>query len=359
MNPERIFARVKKFAPRSALLATIVALGNTNDAREQTLPVPVPLTQITAAVSYEETPRMEILLPQDLWLQEATVLPNEGIKPPEGKLAGKRICLDPGHDNIYSSGTAGRDSSARVPYHPSNNIPLYERYLALNIAYKLKEILESEGAEVCITRNADGSLARQPYDFTGDGKVRTEGQVIEDGNERIQPRIDQINEFGAEIAISIHFNGLDDPTASGTEVYYSNTGANQENNRRLAANLMNSIMEELNSIGFQAQNRGILSDRYERYSPEITSRILTHRAQIIAQNGHDPDNCYDCKRLLILGNNPSSFYPGNYIAALAELEFLSNPRVVENLIMRPDSLDLFAQGLFKGILSYFENEQGE
>ena len=41
---------------------------------------------------------------------------------------------------------------------------------------------------------------------------------------------------------------------------------------------------------------------------------------------------------------------GNYTSALVEVEFISNPDVVERLIMRPDAFDVIAKGLERGVL---------
>ena len=50
---------------------------------------------------------------------------------------------------------------------------------------------------------------------------------VEDTPERTQPRIDWANDFGAEIVVSIHFNGLDDRRVRGTEVYYTDGGSRE------------------------------------------------------------------------------------------------------------------------------------
>jgi N-acetylmuramoyl-L-alanine amidase len=58
-------------------------------------------------------------------------------------------------------------------------------------------------------------------------------------------------------------------------------------------------------------------------------------------------------RLLTNGSNPMSVRMGTYTSALVEVEFISNPDVVERLIMRPDAFDVIAQGLEHGVLSYY------
>ena len=54
----------------------------------------------------------------------------------------------------------------------------------------------------------------------------------------------------------------------------------------------------------------------------------------------------------VLGNNPMSLTRAMYVGTLVEVEYLSNPYAVDALIMRPDSVDIIATGLAKGVLTY-------
>jgi N-acetylmuramoyl-L-alanine amidase len=282
---------------------------------------------------------------------------NTGWSPdltPAGRLVGKRICVDPGHDAVWGVGATGKDRQGQVPTHPTEGIPLFEHELTLSIAYKLVQLLVDEGAQVCVTRREDGSLQLEPHDFTGDGQVRPDGIALEDGPERSQPRIEWANQFGADVLVSIHFNGLADPTVRGTEVYYSDTGPRADDGLALANALLAALVEELGVHGHDAVNRGVRSDRYQRYPPDVQAAFRRNNAPTILRNGFDPADCPDCQRIGVLGNNPMSLNRGAYIAALVEIEFLSNPNVVEELLMRPDSIDIIATGLAKGLLAYFD-----
>jgi N-acetylmuramoyl-L-alanine amidase len=278
--------------------------------------------------------------------------------PPEapGPLAGRRVCIDPGHDGRWVPGATGRNQGGAVPLQPADRIPLHEHELTLSVAYRLKALLEAEGALVCVTRTPreeGGGLQVEPYDFTGDGRVRTAGQAVEDGPERTQPRIDWANAFGAEVLISIHFNGLSDPAVRGTEAYYTDAGARAADGRRLAAALVDGLLAEMAEAGYPGLRRGVFSDLYQRYSEEETRRLIANNQALIRANGADPAACRDCYRLLTLGNNPMSLHRGEYLGALVEVEFLSNPAVVEAFIARPDSLDIVARGLLRGTRTFF------
>lgn len=276
-----------------------------------------------------------------------------------GKLAGRRICIDAGHDAHWVVGASGRTSGGTVPVHPTERIPLHEHELTLSVAYRMKELLEAEGAEVCVTRkprDEGGRLYIEPYDFNGDGRVRTAGVTASDGPERMQPRIDVANQFGAEILVSIHFNGIEDQRVRGSEVYYSDVPSTAEQGRRLAGLVLDGLLAELRAIGFAATDRGVLSDRYQRYTSAETAAMIAGNAAMVRANGHDPANCRDCLRLITLGNNPMSREMGRYVAVLVEVEFLSNPTVVETLLLRPDIFDVVAAGLANGVIRYFDGQ---
>jgi N-acetylmuramoyl-L-alanine amidase len=283
----------------------------------------------------------------------STAAPSDGRVPRRGRLAGKRICLDPGHDAYWGVGATGTDRLGRVPVHPTEGIPLVEYELTLRVAYRLSGLLGQEGADVCVTRREDGTLQIAPYDFTGDGQVRPEGIAVGDGPERTQPRIDWANQFGAESLVSVHFNSLADRAVHGTEVYYSDTGPQAERGRDLAEHLLSALLDEIRAAGYPAISRGVRSDRYQRYPPDVQAAFQRYNAATIMSHGHDPNNCPDCQRIGVLGNNPMSLTPGTYVGALVEVEFLSNPDVVEDFLMRPDAVDIIARGLASGVLQYF------
>ena len=120
--------------------------------------------------------------------------------------------------------------------------------------------------------------------------------------------------------------------------------------------MLTGLIADLTAAGHRTVDRGIRSDRYQRYSDAQTARMIANNAGAIRANGHDPAKCSDCYRLLTLGNNPMSMNPGLYLGVLVEVEFLSNPDVVEGFLLRPDSLDVIAAGLHQGLMAYFAHE---
>jgi N-acetylmuramoyl-L-alanine amidase len=297
------------------------------------------------------------------WVLLALVLLSFAVTPLTAAplpLEGRRICIDPGHDAKWAPGASGRNHGGVVPLHPSEGVPLHEHELTLSVAYRLKTLLEAQGAAVCVTqrpREEGGGNHAEPADYTGDGIVRRSG--VEDTPERTQPRIDHVNEFGAEILVSIHFNGLEDQRVRGTEVYFSDGGPHADANRFLALSLLDALLAELRDAGFDATSRGVRSDLYQRYAPADTQRMIRHNAAIVRANGYDPANCRECLRLFTNGNNPMSVRMGKYVSALVEVEFLSNPDVVASLILRPDAFDVIARGLERGVMAYYAGQPRE
>ncbi len=98
-------------------------------------------------------------------------------------LAGKRVMLDAGHGGISMVGTATNDNSVS------------ESRVTLAIALRTKAYLEQAGAEVIMTRVMDSSLS-------------------------LGERTDFCESMNPDIFVSIHCDGADDLTESGTHTFY-------------------------------------------------------------------------------------------------------------------------------------------
>jgi N-acetylmuramoyl-L-alanine amidase len=101
------------------------------------------------------------------------------VRPPARAI--RTIVLDPGH--------GGRDSGTR-----NAQLNLQEKDLTLQVATRLKVVLEQQGYRVFLTRSDDT--------FVG-----------------LEERSAMANSVGADLFISIHFNAVDNPAVHGTETY--------------------------------------------------------------------------------------------------------------------------------------------
>lgn len=106
---------------------------------------------------------------------------------PRGRLAGKRIVVDPGH--------GGDDIGAPAVYGPPHQPP-FEKDIALDIGLRLARLLRGEGAEVTLTRDDDTYIS-------------------------LRGRASIANRLRADAFISIHCNSCQVPGSLwGTSVYY-------------------------------------------------------------------------------------------------------------------------------------------
>lgn len=191
-------------------------------------------------------------------------------------LKGKRIAIDPGH--------GGNDAGAIGP------TGVMEKNVTLKVALELKRLLESQGAEVIMTRETDRTVSEK-------------GAKASD-IEELGARCDVANRAGVEIFISIHADSFTRPEARGTTGYYyskSTSGKGQ----KLADCIRRNLVEQLGT----------------------------------PSRGTQPCNFYVVKNT-------------DMPATLIELGFISN-KEEEQLLDSKEGVMKAAQGIFDGIEDYF------
>lgn len=104
----------------------------------------------------------------------------------------KVIVIDPGHGG-FDPGKVGVNE-------------VLEKDINLKISLLLKDVLESEGYEVLMTRTEDCGL----YSSTDSNKKRAD----------MQKRVEIINRSNAVIAVSIHQNSFEQESSKGAQVFY-------------------------------------------------------------------------------------------------------------------------------------------
>lgn len=128
-------------------------------------------------------------------------------------LLGKVIYLDPGH--------GGPDPGA---IHGD----LYESDVNLDIVLKLKDILESEGAVVYLTRYGDYDLSVKYTSYRKKSDLSRRSNLI--------------NKSEADLYVSIHLNSTTSSTWKGAQVLYSDVN---ENNKDFARILQEQLKKDL------------------------------------------------------------------------------------------------------------------
>lgn len=106
---------------------------------------------------------------------------------------GKKIIIDPGHGGAVPGGTTGVSGKR-------------EKDVNLEISLKLKNLLESEGAEVIMTRDTDTALGD-----TWEADMQARENIILQSN--------------ADMFLSIHQNEFEDESASGPQVFFVQQGS--------------------------------------------------------------------------------------------------------------------------------------
>ncbi|MEW5323286.1 N-acetylmuramoyl-L-alanine amidase CwlD [Geobacillus thermoleovorans] len=201
-------------------------------------------------------------------------------KPWNLPLSGRIIVLDPGHGGPDGGAVGGE---------------VVEKDIALNVAKKLRDYLQQQGALVLMTRETDQDLASPST--RGYSRRKTE-DLLE--------RTAFVNRSNADLFISIHLNAIPSPRWRGAQTFYY--GSFIENER-----LARFIQAEL------------------RRNLENTHRL----AKMI-------DTVYLLKHAKIPG-------------ALVEVGFLSNPD--ERELLASDGYQTkLAASIYKGVLRYFSNE---
>jgi N-acetylmuramoyl-L-alanine amidase len=137
------------------------------------------------------------------------------IPPYAEHLAGVKIVLDPGH--------GGRGDRPKWKRGPTG---LREAEVNLRVAQFLREFLLAVGAEVHMTREADVYLAA---DMSAD----------------LARRAALANALPADLFLSIHHNGADEPAANYTSMWYHGTGDHSPASRQAARWLLTALNEHL------------------------------------------------------------------------------------------------------------------
>ena len=112
-------------------------------------------------------------------------------------ITNKTIVLDAGHGGI-DSGTSSDDKT------------IFEKDINLAITLKLKELIESSGALVILTRDDDSSLYEESENKTTRQKY----------NENLKNRKKIVDESNADMFISIHLNYFTQSKYYGAQTFY-------------------------------------------------------------------------------------------------------------------------------------------
>lgn len=162
------------------------------------------------------------------------------------------VCIDAGHGG-WDTGRV-REANSRAP-------AILEKEINLAMAWMLKERLESDGIGVVLTRPSGLAVNVFNEDVNGDGETLQDSEQA-GARDEFQARINICNEAEADLLVSLHLNGYDDPTARGYEVLYTRAPFREfgDRNADLATFIYREISAAYDEAGFETTPRGTLAD---------------------------------------------------------------------------------------------------
>jgi N-acetylmuramoyl-L-alanine amidase len=296
IRPFNRFFRV--WLRRSLIVAVPLTLvGSSYVISQTTTPTPAPVAAPAAIVASVATP------PQVKAVAAATALQTERVTSAAFPLAVRRVVIDAGHGGTDPGATAAQ---------------IQEKEITLDIGRRLRALLEREGFEVVVTREADRTIA-------------------------LKDRARLANESKSDIFLSIHVNALVKHTESrGIETYY--LGATSD------PSLTALAAEENRVSGYSMADMrklldGIYADARRDESHELARTVQKRLFTSLRKSDPGLEN-WGVKRapfiVLVATEMP---------AILAEVGSISNEREAA-MLRRPEYRQQIADALFEGIRAY-------
>lgn len=275
-------------------LANPSGLAVSPEALARAVPAAMPAASPPLSGQADEAPALTVL--EDATPIDAAVFP----------LAVRKIALDPGH--------GGDSLGTKAP------LGLVEKELTLDIAGRLRTLLEAEGYQILMTRETDRSLSLEERGLAA-------------------------NQADADIFLSIHLNWIEDRKARGVETYYLGP-TNDPFLTRLAA-------AENRESGYSMADMRRLLDRIYAGMRQEKSRKLAEVVQtsLFSSLGKVSPG---------LGNRGVKAAPFIVLlttempAILAEVSCLSNEEEAQ-LLTQPQYRQTIAEALAAGIRSYSDS----
>jgi len=103
-----------------------------------------------------------------------------------------------------------------------------------------------------VTRTKDAQVNSDKKDLTADGKVTL--------SDDLQARVDAANASGADVFISVHFNGIADPNRKGTYVFWDPDRPYADKSRTLAEMVDASLIKAMKDAGYSPEDHGATKD---------------------------------------------------------------------------------------------------
>jgi N-acetylmuramoyl-L-alanine amidase len=234
------------------------------------------------------------------------------------------VFIDPGHGGV-DLGAVGVAADGSF---------VYEKDAALALALRTADHLRADGINVVLSRTDDSLTDATRSDYRTDGLALTSAGLRAD----LHRRIDRANASGAQLLLSIHFNGLDDPSVAGTTTIYCGSRPFADKNRHFATLIQDTVIATLRAEGYTTPDQGVIDDE-DYWAPSFVT--------LQESSNH----------LVLLGPAvPGKPRPSNMPGVIFETFYLSNlPEA--SAAMQPDTQDLIASALAKAVGQYLRDER--
>jgi N-acetylmuramoyl-L-alanine amidase len=217
---------------------------------------------------------------------------------------------------FVDAGHGGKEIGASYKFEDGTT--LVEKDLNLKVATRLAALLREAGIGVTTSRTVD-SQVNNTRDLNNDTKVNL--------TDDLQARVDAANAAKADLLISVHFNGIDDPSKKGTQTFYSEGRPFSDRNKMLAEMVQASLVRTISAAGYQTADRGATND-----------------SKILGQGSH----------YYLLGpESPTIRRASEMPGIIGEALFVTSADDAQ-AIRQEKVLEAVARGYFEAIKAYFE-----
>lgn len=224
------------------IVAIRLLLGNDSGP----LPAPVPPT---VAAPTTQPPPPPPAATATIATSPAAAVAQDGAPAPDGRNV---VCLDPGHGGS-DLGNVRREQRGDTLVDV-----LYEKNFTLPNALDLAERLRTRGIEVDLTRDSDTVANAQNRDVNNDGTVAAAGgEADSDESDDLQERVLTCNAAGADLLVSIHYNGAENTNLQGYEVWYNGDRPFSDRSARFAALMHEELKNAYQAASYDANDRGV------------------------------------------------------------------------------------------------------
>jgi N-acetylmuramoyl-L-alanine amidase len=228
--------------------------------------------------------------------------------------SGQTAFIDAGHGGL-DPGVVGATKAGRQ---------VLEKDATLAVAVRLAALLRANGFAVVMSRTRDTTVMKLSAADSSYGAI-TSSAVHRD----LAARAACANAAGANVLVSIHFDGFSDPSVGGTETFYDAARPFAAANHRLATNLQSALVASL-----AASDRGVWTD------DQLGAPALTGSGQ-------------SYNHLIELGPQSAGWVddPSQMPGALVEPLFITNPSEAQ-IASDPAGQEKIAEALAAGVLRF-------